>query len=244
MDQVAINSFEKIISGKISELLADGKLLKSSIKEDKTIVTEVDLFVCSLIKHHFKDKPYNYYSEEDFDKLSFPTIVLDPIDGTRELNSGIGECAISLALMNSSLLSDSKNQAWIYNPFTGFSLSTYNSFLIPSNFYSDRLQTLVSRTEWKKGKYTESEKEKFLISPRGSVAFKLGLLAGGACDFLISKEPKSIWDIAAGGILCQQRGFNFYENGILITKLDKLLYQPPLVWCRERDWEVISKNFT
>lgn len=243
MNQSDIAHFEKTIASKLAELLSEGKALKSSMKEDKSLVTEVDLFVCSMMKEHYKKTAYNFFSEEDFDQLKFPSVILDPIDGTKELNSGIGECAVSLAIMNSSELSDAKNQAWIYNPFTGFSLSTFNSFVLPSNFYQDNLQTLVSRTEWSKGKFTASEKEKFHVVPRGSVAFKLALLAGGACDFLISKEAKSVWDIAAGGVLCHQRGFNFYEKGILITKLDKQRYQPPLIWCREKDFGHISKNF-
>lgn len=244
MDLNQISYFEQTIQAKMSELLSDGKALKSSTKEDRTLVTEVDLFVSHLMKEHYKNTHFNFFSEEDFDQLKFPTVILDPIDGTKELNSGIGECAVSLALMNSSDLADPKNQAWIYNPYTGFSLSTLNAFVPASNFYQDRLQALVSRTEWIKGKFQETEKEKFQITPRGSVAFKLGLLAGGGCDFLISKDPKSVWDIAAGGILCQRRGFNFYEQGKLVTSLDKLKYQSPLIWCRSKDFELISKNFS
>lgn len=244
MNLQELSHFEKIITTKIGELLSHGKILKSSLKEDNSIVTEVDLFVSKLMKEHFKMSNLNFFSEEDFEHLTFPSVILDPIDGTKELNSGIGECAVSLALMNSKELADEKNQAWIFNPFTGFSLSTLNSFLPARNFYNDRLQTLVSRTEWAKGKFTQSEKDKFHVAPRGSVAFKLALLAGGACDFLISKEPKNVWDIAAGGVLCHQRGFNFYEQGVLVTKLDKMRYQPPLIWCREQDFEVISKNFS
>lgn len=244
MDLQQIHHFEKTIQKKLSELLVDGKVLKSSTKEDLTLVTEVDLFVSHLMKEHFKNSGFNFFSEEEFDQLIFPSIVLDPIDGTRELNSGIGECAVSLAIMRSSELSNSANQAWIYNPHTGFSLSTLNAFVPARNFFPDQLQTLVSRTEWKKGKYLEKEKAKFNIAPRGSVAFKLGLLAAGACDFLISKEPKSVWDIAAGGILCHQRGFDFYEKGKLITSLDKVRYEAPLIWCREKDFLTISENFS
>lgn len=243
MDFQQIHYFETTIQKKLSELLSDGKVLKSSTKEDRTLVTEVDLFVSHLMKEHFQESGFNFFSEEEFDQLEFPTVILDPIDGTRELSSGIGECAVSLAVMKSHNLSDPENKAWIYNPHTGFSLSSLNAFVPARNFYPDQLQTLVSRTEWKKGKYLESEKAKFNIAPRGSVAFKLGLLAAGACDFLISKDAKSVWDIAAGSILCERRGFNFYEKGKLIKSLDKMKYEAPLIWCREKDFALISSNF-
>lgn len=238
-----IENFEKIITLKLNSLLSDGKVLKSSLKEDETLVTELDLFVSKLIKDHYQNRDYNFYSEEDFGELKFPSIILDPIDGTKELNSGIGECAVSLAIMNSNLISDSMNNAWIYNPFTGFSISTLNFFTRAMSTYSGKLQTLVSRSEWKKGNYLKSNFDKFHIAPRGSVAFKLGLLSAGACDFIISKEEKKIWDIAAGCILSNRRGYNFYEDGTLVTKLDKELYCPPLVWCREVDFVSIHSSF-
>jgi myo-inositol-1(or 4)-monophosphatase len=100
---------------------------------------------------------------------------------------------------------------------------------------------LVSKSEWQKGLYKNIDESVVHLSPRGSIAYKLGLLAAGACDFIVSKKNKNIWDIAAGAILLEKRGFSFYERGIKIESLDKLEYFAPLLWCREDDFISLSK---
>ena len=79
-------------------------------KKDNSPVTKLDLDLSLLIKNFFSEyeeyKNWNFYSEEDHGELKFPAIVLDPIDGTRELVKGVGECAVSLALMPSPKLSE------------------------------------------------------------------------------------------------------------------------------------------
>ena len=73
------------------------------------------------------------------------------------------------------------------------------------------------------------------MTPKGSIALKLGFLASGACEFVISKEPKSIWDIAAGTILCKQRGIKFYLGKVEQKSLDVKRLNFPLIWCREEN---------
>lgn len=221
------------------------RLLQTDLKKDQSIVTEIDLFVSQIIKEqlslHAKYSSYSFFSEEDYSEYAFPCAILDPIDGTRELVKGRPECAVSLALMRSSRIDDPENYAWLFNPFSGFSLDTTMLFVPSLNRSSQKSLALVSRSEFHKGLFDKFlQQSQIEISPRGSIAFKLGLLASGACDFVISLAPKNVWDIAAGTILCHQRGIYFYQNGIRINKLDKMSYEGVLIWTTEAQFSMLQ----
>jgi myo-inositol-1(or 4)-monophosphatase len=223
--------------------------LKVDTKADKSFVTEIDLFVSELIKNklmtHSRFKHFNFYSEEEFTKLEFPTAILDPIDGTRELVMQRAECAVSLAMMNSPHIYDPENYAWIYNPFTGFSIDSSAEFINVTNKSSKKILGLVSRSEFEKGHFDKFAKEgaKIDLSPRGSIAFKLGLLAAGGCDFVVSLSPKNIWDIAAGTILCAQRGFYLYQNGVRVENLNEVHLSGTLIWTPDSLLEDLNHLF-
>ncbi len=210
-----------------------------NLKSDNTIVTEIDLFVSTLLKEKLKTHPefkrYTFFSEEEYDQLNFPVAILDPIDGTRELVKGRAECAVSLAMMNSSDINDPLNYGWLYNPFSGFSLDSDVPFVASNNKSTQKILGMVSRMEFEKGYFNNflNIDPKIEITPRGSIAFKLGLLASGGCDFVLSLSPKNIWDIAAGTVLCAQRGIKLYQNGVEIKKLDEILVKGVLIWAPE-----------
>ena len=94
---------------------------------------------------------FNFYCEEDHGELKFPSLILDPIDGTKGLSIGLAECSFSLGLMKSPNIEDC--WGWIFNPFTGFDIcsgrSLFSSFKLPKPF----LSCLVSRSEWDSGLY-------------------------------------------------------------------------------------------
>lgn len=223
--------------------------LKVDTKADKSFVTEIDLFVSELVKNklmgHGRFAQYNFFSEEEFSNLEFPTAILDPIDGTRELVMQRAECAVSLAMMNSSHIYDSQNYGWIYNPFTGFSIDSTVEFINVTNKSSKKILGLVSRSEFEKGHFDKFAKEgaKIDLSPRGSIAFKLGLLAAGGCDFVVSLSPKNIWDIAAGTILCAQRGFHLYQNGVRVENLNEVRLGGTLIWTPDSLLEDLNHMF-
>jgi len=212
--------------------------IKESLKEDRTIVTEVDLFVSDLVKD-IKSKygygDYTFFSEEDQTDLKYPAIILDPIDGTKELVKRIPECAVSLGVFKSP---DFKNEGWIYNPFTK---EEFISGELPKQeVQSRKLKGYVSCSEWKAGLFEGYDQGKIELKPVGSIAYKLALLARGDIDFVISLKPKSLWDIAAGTALCEEQGFSFYHQDELRTSFDKVLYKNPLCWCRNQsDYEMI-----
>ena len=222
---------EKFFGTKASQTLVLSK------KEDHSIVTEIDHLVSKIAKEKLKAHPefktFIFYSEEDYEKLEFPSIILDPIDGTIELAKGRPECVVSLAVMHSSEIADPKNFGWLYNPFSGFSLDSKCLFHSHLNRSSQQTLGLVSRSEWHKGYYRELKNKNIVVVPRGSIAFKLGLLASGGCDFVVSKAPKNIWDIAAGTILLSQRGISFYCGGELVTHLNQVRYDQTLLWCQD-----------
>ncbi len=222
--------------------------IKIDQKHDLSFVTEIDLFVSSLLKdrlaHHPDYKNYAFFCEEDYKEYSFPCAILDPIDGTRELIKGRPECVVSLAMMNCQNIDDPKNFAWLYNPFSGFSLDTSTPFVPSLDKSVQKLLTFVSRSEFHKGRYQNYMNHPQIdITPRGSIAFKLGLLASGACDFIVSLEPKNVWDIAAGTILCSQRGIHFYENGKRITVLDRERYDGKLIWVPDSLAHIVNDIF-
>lgn len=207
-------------------------------KHDQTLVTDFDYSVSDEIKKWKESneefKNWTFFSEEDHSELTFPAFILDPIDGTRELIKGRDECVVSLAIMESSKLScDKKNHfCFIYNPFSGFEICSGTSNLPILSKSAQPMVGLISRSEWElelHKMYLVSSSE-MIISPRGSIAFKLALLFSGAADFVVSFKPKSIWDIAAGTVLLNQRGYEFYEKGKLVKDLDKVQYEPPLIW--------------
>lgn len=222
--------------------------IQVDLKDDKSFVTEIDLFISQLIKQKLAENPkysqYAFFCEEDFKAYTFPCAILDPIDGTRELVRGRPECAVSLALMKTPLIDDPSNFAWLYNPFSGFTLDTDIPFVETIDKSTQKILTFVSRTEFHKGHYNKYlNNSQIDITPRGSIAFKLGLLASGACDFIISLEPKNVWDIAAGTILCAQRGIHFYQNGKRINSLEEVTYAGALIWAPEFLAPTILKAF-
>ena len=218
------------------------------LKNDKSLVTEIDIFVSNLIKkklfNHLSYSHYVFFSEEDFKEYTFPCAILDPIDGTRELVAGRPECVVSLALMKVPDIDHPDNYAWLYNPFSGFSLDSSTPFVASLDKSVQKFLTFVSRTEYHKDYYKKYlNHPQIEITPRGSIAFKLGLLASGASDFIVSLEPKNVWDIAAGTILCAQRGIYFYENGKRITILERQKYGGVLIWAPPSIAPLVLKIF-
>lgn len=197
------------------------------VKSDQTLVTQIDKEISHFCKRHPSANGFLFYSEEEHSDLKFPALVVDPIDGTRELVALRAECAVSVAWMPSPKLSE--GYGLIFNPFTGFTISSDDRQCWKDIPNTESLLGLVSRSEWESGLFESSTLN---LQPRGSIAFKLGLLSAGACDYVVSKKPKNIWDIAAGTILAHQRGYEFWSAGKKITQLETEVYAAPLLWAK------------
>jgi myo-inositol-1(or 4)-monophosphatase len=212
---------------------------KITKKNDGSYVTELDLEISNLIELEVSkiNNNINFLTEEKKSILKFPSIILDPIDGTSELILGVPEYAISLAFMESPKLSDNGNLAWIYNPVTKEEYQFRKN-----NNQRDKLLGYISRSEVKNNVQKLLENDFLKLELKGSIAYKLLLLANGQCDFIISKYPKNIWDIAAGTIICHKLGIKLYQNGIEIQELNELKLQNNLLWCFEKDKSLILSN--
>lgn len=208
------------------------------IKEDGSPVTTLDLelseFVEDLLKNY--SSAVTFYSEENFSHIDFPLLALDPLDGTREYIKGNDEWAMSVAL-----LEDEKfhGEGWIYNPKTGelFEHGVHQEFISKEKYLGE-----VSHSEWESGLFKNKNKTRFEIHPMGSIAYKLGRLSAGKCDFVVSLRPKNIWDIAGGTNLIQQSGMSFYSQGKKVTEVKKL-YEAPLIWCHEEIFSELSEIY-
>jgi myo-inositol-1(or 4)-monophosphatase len=220
----------------IDDLTQVHTLVQSSIKVDGSPVTPLDLALSVLLENmseqHFPD--VTFYSEEKYSIWRFPLMVVDPLDGTREYIRHRPEWAVSVGLF---VTQDFKGEGWVYNPMTK---ELFNSEISAvdhvdkAKYYGE-----VSHSEWDKGFYQQFKSEKFSVKPMGSIAYKLGRLAAGKVDFVISLAPKNIWDIAGGTLLCHQSKMKFYSEGKEVKEV-KPLYLPPLIWCHEELFEELS----
>lgn len=195
-------------------------------KPDGSPVTELDLALSELIeefaRRHYPD--HCFYSEENFKDFRFPLLALDPLDGTREYISGSPEWAMSIGVFPASKF---EGEGWVYNPVLKEEFSSGEARFEQKEIYRGE----VSKSEWGSGLFKNFDSEKFKLSPVGSIAYKLGRLSGGLCDFVVSLRPKNIWDIAGGTLLCQEAGIKFYSNGKEVAEV-RPLYDSPLIWCR------------
>lgn len=207
-------------------------------KQDGSPVTELDLYLSShvelLMERHFGG--ITFYSEEKYSDWKFPLLALDPLDGTQEYIEGRDEWAISIGIFENETF---RGEGWVYNPRTQecFAEVEKRSFVEKDSYCGE-----VSRSEWKKGLYTGKDSQEFKLAPVGSIAYKLGRLAAGKCDFVVSLRPKNIWDVAGGSLLCKKAGLKFYSQGKEVTDVSKL-YQPPLIWCHEELFLSLSKIY-
>lgn len=208
------------------------------IKSDGSPVTTLDEELSEkihkIIKEHFTN--VNFYSEENFSGWSFPLVAVDPLDGTQEYIEGRNEWALSIGYFETE---NFEGEGWVYNPKTNelFDGESPATFRLKTSYRGE-----VSRSEWKKGLFKNKSSEKFILKPLGSIAYKLGRLSVGKCDFVVSLRPKNIWDIAGGTLLCQEAGYKFYSEGKEVTSVLPL-YRPPLIWCHESLFSELSKIY-
>lgn len=208
-------------------------------KPDGSPVTELDLALSERMER-ISEKYFSdccFYSEENFSDWKFPLLALDPLDGTREYIAGRPEWALSVGIFENENFA---GEGWITNPVTKeiFSMKTVKPFTPKSAYQGE-----ASRSEFKEGLYSRFQSEKFSLTPKGSIAYKLGKLSHGKLDFVVSLRPKNIWDIAGGTLLCQEAGLKFYSGGVEVTSVKKL-YEPPLIWCHPSLFPELSALFS
>ncbi len=204
-------------------------------------VTIIDLAISNDVRELAAQEKIYFYSEEEARDWKLPLIIIDPIDGTRELIERRPECAVSVALIKNWDFTSDENEGWIFNPFTE---ETFSDESLNFKKLSSKQLGYVSRSEWKAGLFDNINEPNLELKAVGSIAYKLALLSAGKIDFVVSLKPKNIWDIAAGTVLCEKLGLEFYSEGKRITQITKELYRPPLIWCRPTSFSFLSGIFS
>jgi len=221
----------------IKEFVKNNQFPEIRIKEDGTPVTTLDLILSQYFESQAGEFPNSvFYSEENFSEWGFPLIALDPLDGTQEYINENPEWAVSLAVLENDHF---HGCGWVFNPMTE------ESYFSPIKRHYQKKSSYrgeVSKSEWKKGLFKNKSSDEFQLKAVGSIAYKLARLSNGQCDFVVSLQPKNIWDIAAGTVLCHEAGMKFYSQGKEVTKVEKR-YEIPLIWCHEELWPSLQKLF-
>jgi myo-inositol-1(or 4)-monophosphatase len=178
-------------------------------------VTEADHAIDAVLREILPEKGEGWLSEETKDdkiRLKSGRVwVVDPIDGTREFVEGIPEWCISIGLVEEGL----PVAGGVFNPATHElivgALETGVTYNGKRSEVRDRgslagAEVLASRSEVKRGEWRAFEGGKFTVRPCGSVAYKMGRVAGGKADATWTLVPKSEWDVAGGTALVRAAG--------------------------------------
>ncbi len=179
-------------------------------------VTTADLEADSLLKEVLLGaRPDDgWLSEETIDsaaRLDKSRVwIVDPIDGTKEFIQGLPQFAISIALSVDGQVA----VAVVYNPARnelfsaergkGTTLNGEPVRVTPLTRLEDAT-ILASRSEVKRGEFDRFVDD-FTITPIGSIAYKLALVAGGRADLTFTLTPKNEWDFAGGALLVTEAG--------------------------------------
>ena len=137
--------------------------------------------------------------------------VVDPLDGTREFVAGIPEFCVSIAYVEDGhavaggICNPATNEVFLGAVLSGV---TYNGKPAQASQRKNLEGALIlaSRSETKRGEWTQFENAAFTVRPMGSVAYKLALVSAGLADITFTLTPKNEWDVAAGAALVKSSG--------------------------------------
>lgn len=257
MNLESYTTFYNLSKTKINNFLHDMKWTPGTIitnfkeKKPQDLVTEYDLSITNIIQEALNELniPFQLISEENFLSLNAldlnaPIVILDPIDGTKGFVEGTNFFSLSLSFVKNG----KPISSWVWNfgnqeeeiifPHDGPKIKCSNE--ISTN--KSKLKGLISDTEYNKNLWPNLSYDSIVLEPCGSIAYKLLLLSQNKCDFVISKRPKNLWDIAGGSHLVMNKGLKFYEQNINIDLFNKMKFYSPLLWCREEDKNNILKT--
>jgi myo-inositol-1(or 4)-monophosphatase len=212
-----------------------GQSSLTSQKGETGLVTEADLAsnarIYTILTQAFPDD--GWLSEETADspaRLQKSRVwIIDPLDGTWEFATGVPEFVVSIGLSIGGIAT----LGVLYNPiteelFTG--LRGEGAWLHQTPIHVSDATALassslcVSRTEIGKGLLKRYE-GRLNLRPRGSVAYKCGLVAAGRYDGVFTYNPRNEWDICAGVAIIEAAGGRVTDrNGqpYLFNQLDPL----------------------
>jgi myo-inositol-1(or 4)-monophosphatase len=177
--------------------------------------TALDLKINDVIRHTLPSPGEGWLSEETFDDLQRlqhrRVWIVDPIDGTREFVEGIPEWCVSIGLIEDKepiaggVLNPCTGEMVLGSRHAGVNVLKLGS-LISLHPAQENASVLVSRREYKEGKWQRFEEAGLKIKPVGSIAYRLARVAIGLAHATCTFEARSEWDIAAGVALIHASG--------------------------------------
>jgi fructose-1,6-bisphosphatase/inositol monophosphatase family enzyme len=225
---------------------------KELVKSDGSPVTDIDLWASDELTTLFS--PYAPVMSEErpesHEQLHYPLFVVDPIDGTREFIRRIPECCISLAYLHEARWDADHNWGLCANPLTGEIFAKGHSHpQVPRQ--GKKLRAYVGHSEWRellsRHPWEALQSSEFEILPLGSIAWKICHVAMDQADLTLTIRKKSLWDIAAGTVLCAQGQGRFYVRGQLCTSARSVEESAPMAWlARPREefpeaWQIYER---
>jgi len=213
---------------RVAQFVAHTNVLDVEVRspENGDPTTTLDLQINHLIREFLPSEGEGWLSEESRDDLVRLDCrrmwIVDPIDGTREFAEGIAEWSVSIALVE-----DHKAVAGgVLNPCIGeLFLGSLETGLRVSRLAKegrrDEMKSggvvLVSRREYREGKWQPFAESALTITPMGSIAYRLARVAAGWAEATCTFQPRYEWDVAAGAALvCASGGKVQTTNGALI----------------------------
>src|SRR5216684_1123057 len=173
---------------------------------------EADRAIKELLREPFPD--YGWLSEETVDndsRLACRRVwIVDPLDGTKEFIQGVPEFCVAIALIEDGvpILGVTYNpiKREMYSAARGMGCHLNSKRVRVTRTRTLKAATvLASRSETARGEWQVFHGI-MQVSPTGSVAYKLALVAGGKGDATFTRSPKSEWDIASGAALVIEAG--------------------------------------
>jgi myo-inositol-1(or 4)-monophosphatase len=185
-----------------------------AMKSPGNPVTAADTEVDALLRALLPQGDDAWLSEESVDddrRLAARRIwVVDPLDGTRSFLAHQPEWSVSIGLLVDGepalggIANPTLDIAVLGGPGIGLTVRGDLAKVRPHN--GARLQVLCSRTEWRDGDWPGLLGADIGVTPIGSVAWKLALVAAGVADATWTRRPKHEWDVAAGAALVLAAG--------------------------------------
>ncbi len=178
-------------------------------------VTEADKALDVVLRNELLRDGEGWLSEESADDLvrldKKQVWVVDPLDGTREFVAGIPEFCVSIAYVENGravaggIFNPATDEVFIGSWADGI---TYNGKPAQASQHTKLKGAVIlaSRSETKRGEWTQFEQAEFKVKPMGSVAYKLALVSAGLADATFTLTPKHEWDVAAGAALVESAG--------------------------------------
>lgn len=189
--------------------------IEAEYKAGHDPVTEADKAIDSVLRRELLREDEGWLSEESVDDLSRVARkrvwIVDPLDGTREFIAGIPEFCVSIAMVEEGIplaggiCNPATNEIFLGSLDAGV---TYNGKPARASQRASLEGALVlaSRSETRRGEWTQFHNTAMKIRPVGSVAYKLALVSAGLADATFTLTPKHEWDIAGGAALVMSAG--------------------------------------